>query len=210
MPLEKIVMEDNRAWAIWKVDETESELTKALPKEELCPEGTTHPQKRLEFMAGRVLVSALMSALGLEYKGIVKDIFGKPFLIGYPHQLSVSHSYPYIAAIIDKDQNVGIDLEQPKVKLLRIAPRVLSSTELEDAGNDIVKHCIFWCAKEALIKIHGKKDLTLAENIKISPFERMEEGNIIGRLIVDGIVSIVPLQYRVNPHFVLVFNAGKT
>jgi 4'-phosphopantetheinyl transferase EntD len=122
----------------------------------------------------------------------------------------VSHSYPYIAAIIDKDQNVGIDLEQPKVKLLRIAPRVLSSTELEDAGNDIVKHCIFWCAKEALIKIHGKKDLTLAENIKISPFERMEEGNIIGRLIVDGIVSIVPLQYRVNPHFVLVFNAGKT
>src|SRR5690606_11645385 len=111
-----------------------------------------NPRKRLEFLAGRALIRALLREWNLPYPGLTKDAYGKPFLIGSPLHLSLSHSYPFVAAVLHRHKNVGIDLEQPKDKLLRIAPRVLCADELRNAGNDVVKHCVYWCAKEALVK----------------------------------------------------------
>jgi 4'-phosphopantetheinyl transferase len=65
---------------------------------------------------------------------------------------------------------------------------------------------VYWCAKESLIKIHGKKDLILAENIHIEAFELDQSGHIIGRIIVNQQETMVPLYYRVFPDFVLVFS----
>jgi 4'-phosphopantetheinyl transferase len=205
MPLEKIVLDHDRAWALWQIREDETTLAEQLPTE-IVPSSITNVQKRCEWLTGRILVKEMMQSLGLTYQGITKDAYGKPFPAGYPHQLSLSHSYPYVAALIDKVESAGIDLEQPKKKLLRIAPRVLHETELKDAGDDLMKHCIYWCSKEVLVKVHGKKDLTFAENILINPFSRQSEGDITGRIIADNSVRIVPLYYRLYPNFVLVFN----
>jgi 4'-phosphopantetheinyl transferase EntD len=205
MPLEKIVLDHDRAWALWQIREDETALAKQL-RSEIVPPSITNPQKRLEFLSGRLLVKEIMQAMGLTYRGITKDEYGKPFPAESPYQLSLSHSYPYVAALIDKVESVGIDLEQPKTKLLKIAPRVMHLEELDDAGTDLIKHCIYWCAKEVMVKVHGKKNLTFAENLLISPFLRKSEGFITGRILVDNSVQVVPLYYRVYPNFVLVFN----
>jgi 4'-phosphopantetheinyl transferase len=204
MGVAKITVEQERAWAFWEITETETELLKFSSEE--IPASITHAQKRLEWLSGRALTAVLMDALGIKYQGIVKDNFGKPYVRGYRHQLSLSHSYPYVAAILDKNHSVGIDLEQPKSKLLNIASRVLHQAELMDAGTNVVKHCVYWCAKEALIKIHGKKDLVLAQNLLIQPFLLKNDGDIIGKIIVAGKETEIPLWYRVYPHFVVAFN----
>lgn len=196
----------NAAWGIWKIVEEEHILASRIAPYEMLPLHIHNPQKRLEYLAGRVLIKELMRGMGLEFFGLYKDEFGKPFAHRHPIQISLSHSYPYVAAIVDTSRSVGIDLEQPKSKLLRIAPRVLSPEECADAGDDVVKHCIYWCAKESLIKIHGKKDLTFAENMKIEPFSKEKQGKIIGRIIVDKEVSAIDLQYFVQENFVVVLN----
>lgn len=206
MPLENLHSGENTAWALWKIEEEEFSLAKNLQPYETIPDSITHPAKRLEFLAGRCLLKALLENWSLMYHGLTKDPYGKPFLSNHPFHISLSHSYPYVAAIINRTQTAGIDLEQPKEKLLRIAPRVLDKTELEDAGKDIIKHCIYWCAKESLVKIHGKKDLVFAENLKISPFSLANEGQIVGRIIVDHTETSIPLQYQVHRNFVLVMN----
>lgn len=205
MPLENIVLEHDRAWALWQIREDETSLAQQLPSE-IVPSSLTNSQKRLEWLSGRVLVKEIMQAMGLVYRGITKDEYGKPFPAGSPYQLSLSHSYPYVAALIDKVESVGIDLEQPKQKLLKIAPRIMHAEEFADAGTDVIKHCIYWCAKEVLVKVYGKKDLTFAENLLISPFLRKSEGFITGRILVENTVRMVPLYYRVYPNFILVFN----
>jgi 4'-phosphopantetheinyl transferase len=206
MPLVRIDHTDNRAWALWRVEEDEESLAaKVLPFEKL-PDTISNPIKRLEWLAGRILVKLLMEKLDQSFQGVTKNSYGKPFPIGSSYQLALSHSYPYVTALIDKHIPVGIDLEQPKAKLLKIAPRVLSSDELADAGTNVVKHCVYWCAKESLIKVYGKKDLTLAQNIKISPFELAEGGNIVGQIIVDSIETKVSLQYSVTENFVVVWS----
>jgi phosphopantetheinyl transferase len=192
---------DQCGWAIWRIEETESQLAGDILG--AIPDNIIHPQKRLEWFAARTLTLSLSNYLGLRFFGIRKDEFGKPLLEKYPHHLSLSHSYPYVAVQINKFKPVGIDLEQPKEKLLKVAPRVLSNEELIDAGTDIVKHCIYWCAKEALYKLDGKGGLHFSTQLLIKPFERRLEGLIKGRIHQNE----VELGYQVNNDFVVVYTA---
>ena len=206
MPLEVFETGDKRAWALWRITENETELTQLLSQREDVPQTISNPQKRLEWITGRLLTQTLLENFDLAYNGIVKDEYGKPYAFDQDIHLSLSHSFPFVAVIVDKRSTVGIDLEQPKEKLLRVATRVLSASELTDAGDSVVKHCVYWCAKETLIKIYGKKDLTLSSNLFIEPFQLVTEGNIIGRIIVNEVERLIPLYYRIFSQFVIVFN----
>lgn len=206
MPLEKIVLESSRAWALWRITEDEASLAAKVSPLEQISDTITNPNKRLEWLAGRVLVKEVLGSLGLNFQGITKDEYGKPFPNGYDYHLSLSHSYPFVATLIDKMESVGIDLEQPKEKLLRIAPRIFHPEELRDAGWNLTKHCIYWCAKETLVKVHGQKNLVFAKNLIIDPFQLENEGNIRGKIIVGDVERVIPLHYIVYPNFVVVFN----
>ena len=206
MPVERTHSTEDSIWGLWRIDEDEASLTSSIPSDQVST-SLTNPMKRLEFLAGRALIRSLMETWDLKYMGLEKDYFGKPFLTGSKFHVSLSHSYPYVAAILHKTKNVGIDLEQPKDKLLRIAPRVLSADELQDAGQDVTKHCIYWCAKESLIKIYGKKDLVLAQNLQIAPFQRHSSGHLVGRILANNTETAIPLSYIVSEKFVVVVSA---
>jgi phosphopantetheinyl transferase len=199
--LEKTGLES--AWGIWHVEETEDELSFAAF--EACPEGIANPMKRLEWLASRVLVRTLLEQNDLVYAGIHKDEFGKPFLRELPHHISLSHSYPLVAAQLHKNHSVGIDIEQPKQKLLRIAPRVLSPTELDDAAADVSKHCVYWCAKEALYKVYGKRGLDFARHLHIEPFDLREIGDLKGSIFVKEEKVNVDLSYQMEGEFAVVY-----
>ncbi len=204
MPIDSISSSANSCRGLWKITEDEQWLQHQAAPETASPT-LSNPLKRLEFLAARVLLRELLKRWGLQYQGITKDAYGKPFLTGHRINMSLSHSYPYVAAIIHRGKTVGIDLEQPKDKLLRIAPRILSAEELANAGDNIIKHCVFWCAKETLVKIHGKKDLTFARNLLVSPFSLGEKGHLIGRILADNIETAIPLEYEVSKGFVMVW-----
>jgi 4'-phosphopantetheinyl transferase len=206
MPLENLHNGTNSAWALWKIDEDETYLAAEVAAFETIPAYITNPIKRKEFFAGRVLIKKLLDARGLNFAGLSKDEYGKPSLKVHRYHVSLSYSYPYVAAVIDAVKPVGIDLEQPKDKLLRIAARVLSPAELKDAGEDISKHCVYWCAKESLVKIHGKKDLIFARNLRVEPFFMARSGELIGSIIVNTSQTTIPLQYFDYGTFVVVLN----
>ncbi len=203
MPLHQIQQTGKQSgWAIWQINESIEELANKIIGKP--PAEITHENKKLEWLAARHLVLSLANHLGLRYFGIRKDAFGKPFLEKYPHQLSVSHSFPYVAAQIDYDHPVGIDLEQPREKILKIAPRIFSSSELADAGKDIVKNTVYWCAKEAMYKIHGQGGLHFSNQLTVEPFQLQEKGRLRG-LISNGKKIDVALSYQVTDDFVMVY-----
>lgn len=207
MPLEKLeTLSDQTVWGLWHIRETESELMQPICDFESIPENITHEQKRLEFCVGRLMAKTLLEKAGGKFEGIVKDQFGKPFFKNNSYQLSLSHSYPYVGALIHKNKSAGIDVEQFKSKLLKIAPRIMHAEELHDAGTDEVKHTVYWCAKETLIKVYGRKDLTFAENLLISPFTLQKQGHLSGRIIVNNTETTIPLYYEVHESFALVLN----
>lgn len=205
MPVDRVYSFPTSIWGMWKITEDEAVLADEVPAEKI-PDGLTNPLKRLEFLAGRALIKALLKQWDIRYDRLEKDSFGKPFLSGSSVHISLSHSYPHVAAVVNKEKNVGIDLEQPKDKLLRIAHRILAPDELQDAGDNVTKHCIYWCAKETLIKIYGKKDLIFSSNLRISPFPMGPSGHLVGRIVANDQETTIPLQYTVFDNFVVVIS----
>jgi 4'-phosphopantetheinyl transferase len=166
MPGEALLM-------VWRLTETEEELRNSLPSPVDFDELSTisHPQKKREWMAGRILLSQLVVAAGYEFRGIRKDTHGKPFLIECPCFISLTHTFDYIGAVLHADRSVGIDMEKKHEKLLRIAAKYLVEEELAQAGVHIPSLCIYWCAKEAIFKLNGRKKVSFRDDIRIAPFE---------------------------------------
>jgi 4'-phosphopantetheinyl transferase len=191
------------SWALWLISETESELT--FHVQETCPEEIVSSLKRLEWLSGRALVKSLLEKQGLEYQGLRKDEFGKPFLKENDHQISISHSYPYVAVQIHSSKSVGIDLEQPKEKLLRIAHRVLSPEELKDAGKNVTKHCVYWCAKETMYKIYGRRGLHFETQLNLVPFQLQKNGLLKGKVNAPDLQTDVELAYVIESEYVMVY-----
>lgn len=208
MPLSKLeITGPQSAWGLWDITEDEPDLS--YLSYESCPDEIIHPQKRLEYLAGRALMRALVESVHLTYEGVRKDEYGKPFLKSHPHQISLSHSFPFVAAQIDRDQPVGIDVEQIKEKLRQVGPRVLSPGEMADAADNLVKLCIYWCAKEALYKIHGKRNVLFGDHLLVEPFELAESGSLSARIDIPP-VKYIALKYHVTKGCVWVYTDTTT
>ncbi|MFN3839500.1 MAG: 4'-phosphopantetheinyl transferase family protein [Cyclobacteriaceae bacterium] len=206
MPITKTEISPGRAWGVWKITEDELDLVEQAEGLESIPENIRHPNKRLEFIAGRVLVKHLMEKVNLPFSGLTKNEFGKPLLKNCSWRVSLTHSFPLVAALLDAQQEPGIDLEQLNPKLLGMAPRIFDITELRDAGNDITKHTVYWCGKETLMKIYGRRDVVFSANLLIEPFNLNNEGDLHGRIIVNDTETRVTLHYYLLDNFVLVMN----
>ncbi len=193
---------------IWHITEDLEELlTQLNPNPKYLPEleGFRKVSKKLEWAAARLTIKRLADEMGIDYKGIDKNIDGKPLLANSNVEISLTHSYPYVAAIIDRKINVGIDLEQPKEKLKTISRKFLSEKELLFTNNDIVKLCIAWCAKETLYKMHSRRGLIFKENLLLESYEPKNQGSITGSIIVNDSTKSYNLEYRVEKDYILTF-----
>jgi 4'-phosphopantetheinyl transferase len=155
------------------ITDNESTLRAGLPltipeEEELAM--ITHPAQRVEWLACRVAIRKLIEEQGALYQGLQKDEFGKPFLIDSSWHISLSHTSGWAAAILHKSRPVGIDIEPIREQFRRVVPRVLSADEIAHAASDPHRLAIYWCAKEALYKLYGKRQLTFREHLHVEPF----------------------------------------
>src|SRR5690606_35147540 len=106
------------------------------------------------------------------------DEHGKPYLLNFPHHISLSHSYDYAAVMVSEDRLVGIDIEIIKDKIERVAKKFLSPEELDfiDPQHAIEHLYICWCAKESVYKLYGKNNVSFLNNIRLTPFHWAESG----------------------------------
>ncbi|MCS6973638.1 MAG: hypothetical protein N2044_04600 [Cyclobacteriaceae bacterium] len=197
---------NGRALGVWKIEEDENELLSQTIGLDGIPDKLRHPNRRLEFVAGRALVRHLMQELGEPFEGVTSNEHGKPIIKNSSCQVSLTHSFPYVASLVDVDKPAGIDLELVNYRLLKMAPRLFHVSELRDAGRNPVKHTIIWSGKETLMKIYGKRDVVFSEHLRIEPFNLNKEGGeLIGHILIEGAEARIPLAYRLIDNYVLVF-----
>lgn len=210
MPVIKMEKGAGYAYAIWQISETQEELMalSALTPKEIDEFATIrHKEKKKEYLAGRLTIKALLTKIGEAFKGIYKDEYGKPHLIHNNSHISLSHSFPFAAAIVHSEKTVGIDIERPQPKLKAIASKFLSSKEIEDSAYDEEKLCIYWSAKEVLYKVYGRKQLSLCNEIRIAPFlVEQGEGVLQGTIKMAGHTETYNLRYVYFNGYIVCFN----
>ncbi len=203
-------LNEDSSWAVWKIDESYDEFMQMVNLDENDNEALSqisHPIKTLEWFGSRLALKFLLNQIDLQFSGIIKDEYAKPFLINLKQQMSISHCYPYAAAIIHNHSPVGIDIELPKEKLKRIAHKVFNQAEIEFIGDDLALFSIIWSAKEVLYKLYGKKELTFKEHLEILPFNHLTDSDFLGKMMPENKeTQYYNLKFsQIKDHF-LVFN----
>lgn len=173
MPLvhsEKI--EETSTLLLWKLTEAEAELQRNLGNgfNQAELDRISHPQKKREWLASRMLIKTLAEQFGINYVGIHKDEHGKAFLIDNDSHISITHTSEFVAVAINPAAAVGIDMEKMDAKLQRTSRKYLSPPEFDHASGEMERLCMYWCAKEALYKLYGKKKISFRDSIFIQPF----------------------------------------
>lgn len=90
---------------------------------------------------------------------------GAPYIADCDKHISVSHSADYALLAISDSHCVGVDIEEWRPSLSRIASRFLAPSEFNiySASNALLLQA--WTAKEAIFKTLGIRSLTISEII---------------------------------------------
>jgi len=174
MPLYKIIQHNfNTKILIWKITETFDELfSQVILKEKtlIRLQGMKSETHQRAFLS----VRKLLQETGHNDVQLHYDEFGKPHLDNENH-ISITHSFDF-SAIILSNQNVGIDIEQRREKIIRIADKFVDNSEFafldkENLEDYISKLTVIWGIKEAVFKIRNEKGISFKDHIFVSPFE---------------------------------------
>lgn len=83
---------------------------------------------------------------------IIHNSDGAPSIDGSDLKISISHSRDYACIAVSPSRIIGVDIEQPRDQLRRVAARVLSAEELDVYGESDALLLCAWTLKEALYK----------------------------------------------------------
>jgi phosphopantetheinyl transferase len=189
---------------IWEITELESDLKKMLSNFDIYESEFKQlktNKRKFEFLAARIALNKLAGSEIL----VGYSSEGKPFCVDNNLKISISHSGNWVVVMTHPTSEVGIDIEVPTDRFLKLYQRFLNQTEqnlLFDA-NDLRKVQLAWSAKEALYKIIGNEAVNFDKQLEIKPFELNSEGAFTGLHIVSGKSYL--LNYIVNKEFNLVY-----
>lgn len=178
---------------IWKIEEEESFfLQKVMPQRDV-----THPHKKRQHLAGRYLLKHLYPDFPVSLIQIADT--RKPFLEDEAYHFSISHCGEYAAAIVSRDKRVGIDIEIPTDKILRIEHKFLNAEERVVIPGDAKRTeqlTLLWCCKESMFKWWGKGNVDFSEMLRVSGSATEPEGSLQGNFIKGDLHLFFPLQYK--------------
>ncbi len=153
---------------VWKIEEPIA-FFETFPGSWSTP-SIENPIKKLESVAARYCLHQLSSEL--DSLVLVQNNRNRPFFQDSDWHISITHSYPYVAAAFSPKKRVGIDLEKPGRNIEKIAPRFLSAAELEKWKDTSNLLTLAWSTKESIYKAVGKPGLSFQKEIEISDIEQ--------------------------------------
>ena len=144
---------------------TETEATPWVTPEELSYAATFGTdERRREFLSWRAVVR---QELGREVQ-IAYNELGAPILVGRAEQISVSHAKNLLVVALSTNR-VGVDIERLDRRYQRILSKYLTPEE-QQISTDPHFPAAAWCAKEAIYKWAGIRELSF-EEVRVLSFD---------------------------------------
>jgi 4'-phosphopantetheinyl transferase len=165
MPLLKIkALKDGTQLLVWKITESFDELYTSIELKEASLD-RLNSMKSESHQKGFMSVRRLLMEQGYTDFDLYYDAFGKPHLRDGTH-ISISHSNDF-SIIVLSEENVGADLEILKDKVVKLAPRFMDVTHLENlnAADRLKKAAVVWGIKESVFKIKNEVGISFKDNI---------------------------------------------
>ena len=191
---------------VWKIEEEEDFFLDAV----MPQRNVSHPHKKLQHLAGRYLLKFLFPDFPVSLIQIADT--RKPFLEDEAYHFSISHCGDFAAAIVSKECRVGLDIEEPTEKVLRILHKFLHPDEKlvldhwnkTERQHSKTEHCtLLWSAKESMFKWWGRGEVDFSEMLRIDGEMSKEQGMFHGHFMKDPVDVFFPVHYKIFPQLIL-------
>ena len=173
---------------------------------------TPHCQNRMDGMKSEahrrafLSIRHLMAKTGYVDSDLHYDDFGKPHLKD-GNFISITHSHDFTAIIVSSTDEVGIDIEKQRDKILRIANKFTPLQEYRTLANTeavIRKLTIVWGAKESLYKIYAQQGLSFLRHINIVDFA-FDDARTLGEILYKGRKTYYDVEFLEFEGFTCVY-----
>ena len=174
---------------LWHISEPESFFLRQVPVQR----NITHPNKRLQHLAGRFLLKELYPDFPYELIRIADT--RKPFLENEAYHFSISHCGDYAAVVASSENRVGVDVELISTKVEKVKHKFLSLNEqqtikslLENQPADyyIKLLTLTWSIKESLYKWYGDGEMDFIEHLHINNITAADNSGTANCKILKG------------------------
>ena len=153
---------------VWHITETLDDLRSSL---ELTDASNSRlaKMKAVNHQKAFLAVRQILRQLNFADRDLCYDNNGKPSLcIG--EYISISHSFDY-AVVAISSQNVGVDVELIRDKIVRLSGKFCNENELALAPHTSVEKMNYlteiWSVKEALFKMCNSRSLSFAQDMEV-------------------------------------------
>jgi len=155
---------------VWHIAEPEEFFLAQVPLQREI----THPNKRLQHLAGRYLLRELYPDFPYDLIRIADT--RKPFLANEAYHFSISHCGKYATVMVSLDYRVGVDVELITHKVEKIKHKFLSEEEqlllknVPNAPYDVFSEKLLtaaWSIKESLFKWQGSSEVDFIKHLPI-------------------------------------------
>ncbi|MGG5600579.1 4'-phosphopantetheinyl transferase superfamily protein [Myroides sp. DF42-4-2] len=161
---------------IWHITESLEELSHDLLLSDASQQRLSakkYEQHQKAFLA----VRQILRQNGISDCELSYDDKGKPRLRSGLH-ISISHSFDYALVAISQE-NIGIDIELKREKIIRLKDKFCNPRELALAPADFQLQVDYftevWSVKEALYKMCNSRSLSFAQDMSVCVFEKQAE-----------------------------------
>jgi 4'-phosphopantetheinyl transferase len=191
-------VDNDTEFALWKIEENAEELYQQLQldeEEKAFIQKLSNSKRYLHWLGTRVLLRKMLNTE--EYIDCKIDEHGKPYLTSIPYHISLSHSFEYAGVMISKSKPVGIDIEKIDQKVERITKKFMRTEELAfiKPEHNIKQLYACWCAKEAVYKCYGRKEVSFLNHIFLEKFDYREDGNLHAKIKNDEVSLDFEVEY---------------
>jgi phosphopantetheinyl transferase len=155
--------------AIWKIDEPEAFFTERTG---IAPD-IKNEKRRMEHLAGRFLLKHLKHDFPL--LNIRPDEHDKPRIDDNQYYFSISHSWPYVAAIVSPYHECGMDIQVWHERMTLLQHKYLTGDEQGFFNNDPQMLTMAWSAKEAAYKWQGMRGVEFTDHLILNYLEKKED-----------------------------------
>jgi len=203
MPLLKKIQHNKHTQIlVWEITESKETLLQKLYL-------SKNSQNRIKNMRAESHQKGFLSVRHLLHQAgyTDADLFytndGKPHLKDGKH-ISITHSFSFSAIAISNNQ-IGIDIEKNRTKIIKIAPKfVADECDFIAKENLIDFLTVIWGAKESLYKIHPKGGLLFKHHLPIEPF-KLADKETRGWIKKDDFYEVYKIYFEKIKGFTLVY-----
>lgn len=158
--------------AVWNISETYDELVLFLNNAFFLKEIQNLGLKSALRINQKISAGILLQHILKDNIELYYDEMGKPHLKNHKGFISISNTKEFVAVIYHPGYPVGIDIEYPSERIVKIAPKFLNLQEQNWINNSQIplhNNCfIVWCVKESLFKMIGGGGIDFKDHIIVN------------------------------------------